>query len=207
MTADLRVQRQRHHCKQAWGNHKVGAERRDLPPALLCLAGASSIATAWDAARRGSALRIHDSSCRPLLAASGLLQTEGLLLLGTMASWLTSFTSTHLAPVVLPQKGGGRSLMPRSLGLALCCPMLPCKFGVSHGEVGWLPASALADPSLAAQLGPEAAESGDTKVEEIAGLHGKTLRRASRWFSPLSSLADLSPLSLVQQTNHIAYFR
>ena len=63
------------------------------------------------------------------------------------------------------------------------------------------PRQRLADPSLAAQRGPVAKESGDTKVEEIAGLHRKTLRSISRCFSAFSSLADLSPSTLVQQTN------
>ena len=54
------------------------------------------------------------------------------------------------------------------------------------------PRQRLADPSLAAQPGPVAKESGDTKVEEIAGLHRKTIWSISRWFSAFSSLADLS---------------
>ena len=63
------------------------------------------------------------------------------------------------------------------------------------------PRKRLADTSLAAQPRPLAKESGDTKVEKIAGLHSKTLRSISRCCSAFSCLADLSPSTLVQQTN------
>ena len=47
--------------------------------------------------------------------------------------------------------------------------------------LAWVSAfSSLADLSLAAQPVPVAKESGDTKVEELAGLHRETLRPVSR---------------------------